>query len=1663
MTSNAQIQWLDADVGGPTFKGSSVNNGGGTYTIAGGGNDIWNTSSQFHYLYAYAAGTNWEITAQFQSFWGPDAWSKIELLVDQADISVGPQGGDPFIAMMDTQPTAFVPPYTADGTAGVNNGGVDQWRSAANGNPDWLQVGTTPAPAYPNDWFKIQRQTNMFILSKSSDGVNWTNYITVDTSKNNLIGQDNHTTFGTPWPNVVAVGVAVTAHYDAWTDPNTGLPAGATGVVANLSATFPAAVPPTLLAASQQVKSGVTNVLGGEASLSFTATNNAFPISVAYPVAYQWFKNGSPVANATNGLHTWLLEASDNAAQYHCHASLAPPYSSITLDSATATIGVLPGVYKTNGLKFEMFAGVTDRNLVEVGNVAPASSEKVEPNCDDPGGYGNNYISRISGWFIPPTTDSYTFLLACDDDSDLFLSPDNTIAHKRMIAQETGWSGMDQWFVAVTAQTSAGQARSDQWSPDNGATIPYANGIPLTAGQAYYIEMVHHQGGGGDNVCITYQTATMISNGGGGMPNATFDNGTNSLLYGTNNNMMYATIPATFLTWVMQPTNTTTTVGFPAKFYSAASSDSEFSVKYQWYKGAPPTGTDVAGATGANLSTANTTAGDQGTTYYVVASTAENEFSITSIVASVNVALPVLEKGWAKSEYWYTANPGIAAFYKTVTNNVGGIDYITNYLTTTYTTGPDDTIFEPRLEGESVSGEAGDNYTERASAYFYPPTTGDYVFFVNSDDGSALFVSTDSSPTNAVMVAQETAYSASWQWTAGNSTVTQKRSDQWADVNGNVPWASGIHMIAGQQYYVAIIHQEGGGGDNCEATFKLIGDPDPANGSHSRMTGNLIGSYAPRCFSMSFSQQPAAATVPLGGLAAFTAVGATDSVSSVGDENDPRNEWNNHVVYQWTKNGVPIAGANSSTYSFGPVSPIDSTISFACTARALGYTDNSGNPLWATSTVANVVITGNAVYEPGFALHEFWSLNPGVAAIENNTAGDPSWLMASPGFEVDTQGSDFGGALDNFTDELVGYFIPATSGNYVFFCNADDTADLFVSTDSSASGRRMVAQETAWAGALAWGTSGSTTAAGQVRSDTFVDPATGIMLYSNGIPLIAGQKYFMQIAHHQAGGGTESCVTAKLFNDADPASGTLSTIRGSQLGTYVPKSTFVNVTNQPQSVTNDSYTTATFTAGGATDSIVPVGTETGDWRPFLNNFLFFQWYKNGTAIAGATTSAYTMPDVLPSDTGTQLRCTMRALGYADASGNALWATSSVAVLTVITGAPPQLLFSSIYTNANDPGVPLTYVTLNFSEPMDPVALNNMANYVLGGGLTIQSITVNSNNYKNVVLTVTGTPTYPFNVTVNNTRALGGGPALGGSTSTTVNRMPLIDADIGNLIPVRADPAIPGGFYPSGTNAFTIECEGSDIWNTADGFNFAYEMKTGDFDVVVRQKSTTHTSNWAKGGLMVRETLDANSRDWNIVNDPASADGIQAPDNSGFGANAIECNMRTNIFEASGTWTPTNVSAVPAYPNAWVRITRTNQVLSAYFSTNNAATWTLAATVDPSQVSTTGPLPDTLYVGVCATAHNNDAVYTPADQLRFMAYMDFDSYNSKYVYVAPTTVTLNKPIVAGGNVTITWTPGNLGTLYASPVIGPNAAWVSVGTGGSVTLPITTGARFFKVGP
>jgi hypothetical protein len=283
-------------------------------------------------------------------------------------------------------------------------------------------------------------------------------------------------------------------------------------------------------------------------------------------------------------------------------------------------------------------------------------------------------------------------------------------------------------------------------------------------------------------------------------------------------------------------------------------------------------------------------------------------------------------------------------------------------------------------------------------------------------------------------------------------------------------------------------------------------------------------------------------------------------------------------------------------------------------------------------------------------------------------------------------------------------------------------------------------------------------------------------------------------------------------------------------------------------------------------------------------------------------------------------------------------------------------------------------------------------------------------------------------------------AVASGMATNVNTVTLTTTDIGTA---GVNPIFPSMVYVDGPKDYTIIAQGSDIWDAADGCNFTWEKKTGNFDVVTRVKSVSFTSQWAKGGLMARETLDAGSRNWNIVNDPTP------------GANLVEANSRTTTDGTSAGFD--GARPAPAYPNAWVRLARNGNVMTAYYSTNGV-NWTLTGTQDATLVGSLAPLPADMYVGLANTAHNNDTL--GVEPYKYWNQVEFADYNSSYVPAVPVVLSA---VIVGNNVQVTRTPAS-GTLYKSAALGAGENWTLAPAGNPSINPIVPGQnQFFKVLP
>ena len=154
---------------------------------------------------------------------------------------------------------------------------------------------------------------------------------------------------------------------------------------------------------------------------------------------------------------------------------------------------------------------------------------------------------------------------------------------------------------------------------------------------------------------------------------------------------------------------------------------------------------------------------------------------------------------------------------------------------------------------ETAINDNIDNYGEKVSGFFIPPVSTNYTFFVNSDDQSDLYISTDANPDNKYLIAQEPVWANTREWTGdqgddtgATGTPGQKRSDQWTNSLGIAPYSNGIPLVAGNMYYIEGDHFQGGGGDNFAATYIFVGAPDPPGsllGRSARHSGRRTGLF----------------------------------------------------------------------------------------------------------------------------------------------------------------------------------------------------------------------------------------------------------------------------------------------------------------------------------------------------------------------------------------------------------------------------------------------------------------------------------------------------------------------------------------------------------------------------------------------------------------------------------------------------------------------------------------------------------------------------------------------------------------------------------------------------------------------------------------------------
>lgn len=186
--------------------------------------------------------------------------------------------------------------------------------------------------------------------------------------------------------------------------------------------------------------------------------------------------------------------------------------------------------------------------------------------------------------------------------------------------------------------------------------------------------------------------------------------------------------------------------------------------------------------------------------------------------------------------------------------------------------------------------DVDDYYGQRLRAILVAPQTGEYRFWVASDDYSVLHLGTDDTPGSKQLIAQVAGWTNSREW--------EKYPAQ---------QSAAIPLVAGQRYYLEALMKEQEGGDNLAVRWQLpdgtFEEPIP----NARLEAYGLGPPV-------IAQQPKSISVQEGAEAAFSV----------------QLEMDLGAAYQWQRDGVDIPGATGSEYVVESAQLADDQVQFRC-------------------------------------------------------------------------------------------------------------------------------------------------------------------------------------------------------------------------------------------------------------------------------------------------------------------------------------------------------------------------------------------------------------------------------------------------------------------------------------------------------------------------------------------------------------------------------------------------------------------------------------------------------------------------------------------------------------------------------------------------------------
>ncbi|WP_168119583.1 fibronectin type III domain-containing protein [Paenibacillus sp. HB172176] len=218
-------------------------------------------------------------------------------------------------------------------------------------------------------------------------------------------------------------------------------------------------------------------------NLSWTASTDNVGVT-----GYEVY-NGSTLAGTTTGATSYNVTglSASTAYSFTVKAKDAAGNSSAASSALNVTTNASGGGGQTptGTIVREYWTNINGATVASIPLTTTPTGTSVLTSFAAPSNWGDHYGTRIRGYIVPTVTGTYQFSIAGDNNCQLFLSTDNTAANKVQIGEVVDWVNEQSWTQNST-QTSGS--------------------ITLTAGQRYYVEVLHKEEAGGDHVAVAWKT-----------------------------------------------------------------------------------------------------------------------------------------------------------------------------------------------------------------------------------------------------------------------------------------------------------------------------------------------------------------------------------------------------------------------------------------------------------------------------------------------------------------------------------------------------------------------------------------------------------------------------------------------------------------------------------------------------------------------------------------------------------------------------------------------------------------------------------------------------------------------------------------------------------------------------------------------------------------------------------------------------------------------------------------------------------------------------------------------------------------------------------------------------------------------------------------------------